>query len=196
LETSRSRQILLAVLALGCLVQSSACWWTPLRGPNFGPLSAFFRKEGLPEVPRRTDRPVYRVILIGDGDKICPKCGGGLQVWAGQFEQSDEIDVVERSYRIVRHKRQKYRCQCGECIDTALGPDKLLPGGRYSVDFAISVAIGKYADHLPLARQSRMMARDGLLIDTQTLWDQIFVLARHTLSRPTKPSTIWCSRPL
>jgi len=122
---------------------------------------------------------VEAVHILDEADKICPKCGGGLQVWAGQFEQSDEIDVVERSYRVVRHKRQKYRCQCGECIDTALGPDKFLPGGRYSVDFAISVAIGKYADHLPLARQRRMMARDGLLIDTQTLWDQIFVLARH-----------------
>jgi hypothetical protein len=68
----RSRRILLAVLALGCIVQSSACWWTPLRGPNFGPLSAFFRKEGLPEVPRRTDRPVYRVVLIGDGGAPLP----------------------------------------------------------------------------------------------------------------------------
>jgi hypothetical protein len=62
---SRSQRILLAGLAL-VVVQSSACWWTPLRGPNFGPLTAFFREEGLPEVPRRTDRPVYRVILIGD----------------------------------------------------------------------------------------------------------------------------------
>src|SRR5262249_38254506 len=62
LEMSRSRRILLAALALGCIVQSSACWRPPLRGPNFGPLTAFFRKEGLPEVPRRTDRPVYRVI--------------------------------------------------------------------------------------------------------------------------------------
>jgi len=66
-----SRQLLIAGLALGCAIQSG-CWWTPLRGPNFGPFAAFFRKEGLPEVPRRSDRPVYRVILIGDGGAPLP----------------------------------------------------------------------------------------------------------------------------
>ena len=71
------------------------------------------------------------------------------------------------------HRRQKYACSCGSCIETALGPDKLVPGGRYSIDFAIYVAISKYCDHLPLERQVRMMARDGLVVTSQTLWDQI-----------------------
>jgi transposase len=35
------------------------------------------------------------------------------------------------------------------------------------------VAVAKYLDHLPLARQVRQMARAGLRIDSQTLWDQI-----------------------
>ena len=46
-----------------------------------------------------------------------------------------EIDVVERSFRLVRHKRQKYTCRRGECVETALGPPKLIAGGRYSVGF-------------------------------------------------------------
>ncbi len=57
--------------------------------------------------------------------------------------------MVERSFRIVRHKRQKYRCRCGAGIETALGPDKLVPGGRYSIDFAVDVAIAKFTDHPP-----------------------------------------------
>jgi transposase len=126
---------------------------------------------------------VEKVHTLDEADQSCPKCGGDLRPWEGQFEESDEIDVVERSFRVVRHKRQKYRCKCGECIETALGPTKLLPGGRYSVDFAVEVAIAKYADHLPLARQSRQMARQGLEVDTQTLWDQLYALARHL--RPT-----------
>jgi hypothetical protein len=64
-----------------------------------------------------------------------------------KFAQADEIDVVERSFRIVRHKREKYRCRCGAAIETALGPDKLIAGGRYSIDFAVDVAIAKFADH-------------------------------------------------
>jgi transposase len=122
---------------------------------------------------------VETVHTLDEADKTCPKCGGDLQEWKGQFEDSEEIDVVERSFRIVRHRRQKYRCGCGECIDTALGPPKLIPGGRYSVDFAVDVAVGKYADHLPLARQVKQMSRDGLEVTTQTLWDQIHALSRH-----------------
>lgn len=112
-------------------------------------------------------------------DRTCPQCGGGLREMTDQYEEAEEVDVVERSFRLVRHRRQKYTCRCGECIDTALGPPKLIPGGRYSVDFAVAVAIAKYTDHLPLARQVRQMARLGLVTDTQTLWDQLHALYRH-----------------
>ena len=121
---------------------------------------------------------IEQVHVLDAADHACPKCGGELQEWLGQFEESEEIDILERQFVLKKHKRTKYRCRCGECIETALGPIKLFPGARYSVDFAVSVALGKYADHLPLERQVRMMARDGLTIDSQTLWDQIERLAR------------------
>lgn len=106
-------------------------------------------------------------------DKTCPTCGGGLAEMEGQYEEHDEIDVVPLRFVIKHHRRKKYTCQCGACIETAPGPDKLVAGGRYSVNFAIHVAIAKYCDHLPLERQVRMMARDGLVVTSQTLWDQI-----------------------
>ena len=97
--------------------------------------------------------------------------------WRTSTRSSDEIGVIPLRFVIKRHKRKKYACRCGSCIETALGPDKLCPGGRYSVDFAIYVAITKYCDHLPLERQVRMMAREGLVVTSQTLWDQIEQLA-------------------
>jgi transposase len=124
--------------------------------------------------------PIVELVhTLDPADEICPQCGGRLEAWRDQYEQADEIDVVERAFRILRHKRQKYRCRCGACVDTALGPPKLLAGGRYSVAFAVSIAVAKYADHLPLARQVKQLARAGLTIDTQTLWDQLAILARH-----------------
>lgn len=110
-------------------------------------------------------------------DQVCTSCGGALSEMTGQFEESEEVDVLERQFVLVRHKRKKYRCGCGGCIETALGPDKLITGGRYSIDFAVSVAIAKYADHAPLERQVRAMKRQGLVIDSQTLWDQLNALA-------------------
>ena len=109
---------------------------------------------------------------------MCPKCGGELRVFEGQFEEADEIDVIERRFVVVKHKRQKYRCDCG-CIETAEGPPKLQKSGRYSIGFATAVAVGKYADHLPLERQVVQMQRQGLQIDSQTLWDKLFALCAH-----------------
>jgi len=116
---------------------------------------------------------------LDQADQQCPECGGELVEWPGQYEESEEITVVERSFVIHRHKRKKYRCTCGACVETALGPLKLNEGGRYSIDFAIEVAVAKYLDHLPLERQCRMMWREGLAIDSQTLWDQLWALYRH-----------------
>ena len=91
----------------------------------------------------------------------------------GQFEESEEITVVQREFKLVKHLRKKYRCRCNACVVTAPGPLKLQAGGRYSIEFAVEVAASKYADHFPLERQVRMMAREGLHVSSQTLWDQI-----------------------
>jgi transposase len=110
-------------------------------------------------------------------DETCELCGGGLHASKGFFEESEEIDIIERKFVIKKHRRQKYKCECGSCIKTAPGPLKLFDGARYSINFALHVAINKYADHLPLERQVRGMLRDGLTVDSQTLWDQIERLA-------------------
>jgi transposase len=146
-------------------------------------LKATEEKAEPPRVHGRRTQPSLPMIEVVHEldvpDQICPDCGGNLRPMKGQFEESEEIDVVERSFRIVRHKRQKYTCRCGGRVETALGPDKLVAGGRYSVDFAVDVAISKFADHLPLERQVRQMAREGLEIDSSTLWDQTFLLSQH-----------------
>jgi transposase len=120
-----------------------------------------------------------RVFELDKPDCTCPSCGGELRAMDGQFEESEMIDVVEVSYRVVKVKQQKYTCRCGGAVETALGPERSVRGGRYSLDFAIKVALDKYLDHLPLARQERIMRRHGLEVTTQTLWDQIDALARR-----------------
>ncbi len=104
---------------------------------------------------------------------------------AGQFETSEMIDFVEVSYRLVQVKQQKYVCRCGGCVETAPGPERAMPGGRYSLAFAIKVAVDKYLDHIPLARQERILARHGLVVTSQTLWDQLDAAARRSRSSTT-----------
>jgi transposase len=125
-----------------------------------------------PELPT-----LEKIHELDEADRICRACGGTLQEM-GQFEESQEVTVVERSFVVVKHRRTKYRCRCNGCVETALGPPKLKAGCRYSPEFAVEVVTGKYLDHLPLERQVRIMAREGLNVDSQTLWDQTETMAR------------------
>jgi transposase len=121
-------------------------------------------------------------------DRTCPQCGGTLREMKDQSEDSEEITVIERQFVIVKHQRKKYRCACNGCVETAPGPLRLaarpdVRGHRYAPAFAVEVALDKYLDHLPLERQARRMRREGLTIDSQTLWDQLEALA--TVLQPT-----------
>jgi len=124
-----------------------------------------------PELPIDT-----KVFELDEPDRTCPSCGLRLEPMDGQFEESELIDFVEISYRLVQVKQQKYVCRCGGCVETAPGPERAIKGGRYSLAFAIKVALDKYLDHVPLARQQRILARHGVVVTAQTLWDQVFAL--------------------
>jgi transposase len=96
---------------------------------------------------------------------------------------AEDITVGSRRLVVVTHRGIKYRCRCNGCVKTAPGPLRLtarpdVRGRRYAPAFAVEVAVGKYLDHAPLERQARIMSREGLTIESQTLWDQIDALAR------------------
>jgi len=122
---------------------------------------------------------VEQVFTLDDADRACPSCGGDLKPMANQFDESEMIDVIDVSYHLVKVKQQKYVCRCGGCVETALGPKRALPGSRYSLAFAIKVAIDKWLDHVPLERQVRIFERHGLDVSSSTLWDLANALARR-----------------
>lgn len=115
---------------------------------------------------------------LSESERTCPRCQHTLLEWPEQTEDSEEISVVQRRFVVTRHKRQKYRCSCNAAILTAPGPLKLIEGGRYSLDFAVEVAVLKYSEHLPLERQVKQMRRQGLCVTSQTLWGQLYALAQ------------------
>jgi transposase len=163
-----------------------------LRKKVFAPSSEKRPRNGEPSdgtsgEPRRGHGPKEQPLLpvstqlhtLSESERTCPVCEGKLEPMGEQTEDAEEITVIEASYQVVTHRRQKYRCSCNASVVTAPGPVKLTPGGRYSPEFAVHVAESKYLDHLPLERQAKAMGRKGLDVDSQTLWDQLVALARH-----------------
>lgn len=143
--------------------------------------------ERLPQTGHgpRAQPELERVVVTHElpaDERTCPCCGGALVELAGQTESSELVSVTESAYVLEVHEQQKYRCACNGAVVTAPGPKRLVPGGRYSPLFSIEVAIAKYADHLPLERQAHIMKRDGLRIDSQTLWDQLNLLADYLVA--------------
>ena len=126
-----------------------------------------------PQLPRIQQRH-----SLPPADQDCPMCRGPMTEMKGQTEDSEEVTVVERKFLLVTHQKQKYRCRCNEAVVTAPGPVKLIPGGRYSLEFAVEVALQKYSFHMPLERQARRMAGEGLRVTPQTLWDQVYALSK------------------
>jgi len=114
---------------------------------------------------------------LPEEERGCSACGGQLEELEGQYETSELIDVVDVEYRVIQQRRQKYVCRCGGQVKTAGAPEPAVCGGRYSVAFAVKVAVDKYLHHLPLARQVRMMTLRGLEVRSQTLWDQVEEIA-------------------
>lgn len=149
--------------------------------PSLGPEPTAARAPQRGHGPRTQGQlPIGDVIhRLAPESRGCPACGGQLEEMKGQHEMAEEITVIERRFLITRHLRQKYRCRCNSAVVTSPGPRKLIPGGRYSPAFAVEIAASKYLDHLPLERQSRILEREGLFVDSHTLWDQIEALARH-----------------
>jgi transposase len=86
----------------------------------------------------------------------------------GLFESSTQVHVTERTYIKQKIKRQKYKLKKEfnesekQVIIVAPGPDKILPGSTYSLDFALSVVADKYISHMPLERQCKEMHSLGL----------------------------------
>jgi Transposase and inactivated derivatives len=72
--------------------------------------------------------------------------------------------------------RPKYACRvCTDGVRQAPAPTALIEGGLPTDGAIAHLLVGKYADHLPLHRQSQILARAGIDIHRSTLADWVGV---------------------
>ena len=97
-------------------------------------------------------------------------CGCGAMRHIIGEDVSERLDIVPAQFRVLVTRRPKYACRsCEAGIIQAPAKPRLIEGGMPTEATIASVIVSKYADHLPLYRQSQIYARQGVDIDRSTL---------------------------
>ena len=105
---------------------------------------------------------------LPESDRVCGIDGHLLQE-IGR-EKSEQLDFIPAKIRVIEHIRIKYGCpHCRSGVKTAPAPLRPFPKAMATAAMMAYIAVSKYADGLPLYRQSGILTRYGIGIDRGTL---------------------------
>ncbi|WP_079246892.1 IS66 family transposase [Sphingomonas turrisvirgatae] len=122
------------------------------------------RREPLPaHLPRQE---VIHPAPEADG---CTACGGTMSALGEDV--TEVLEYVPARFQVMRYVRPKLACTRCDAISQALAPALPVPRGRAGPGLLAHVVVSKFADHLPLYRQSQIYAREGVDLSRSTLAD-------------------------
>jgi transposase len=135
------------------------------RTPKPREASATRRRAGRGRLPAHLPR--VEVVLAPEAT-ACPCCRGSL-VEIGA-DTSERLDVIPARFRVLVTKRPKLACRaCTGVVLQAPALARLVEGGMPTEATVAHVLVSRYADHLPLYRQSQILARQGIGIGREVL---------------------------
>ncbi len=109
--------------------------------------------------------------VIAPLGEACGRCGGKLKRLGEDV--TEELEYVPGRFRVNRIVRPKLSCACCEAIHQATLPSRPIERGRPGPGLLAHVLVSKFADHLPLYRQSQIYAREGVELERSTLADRV-----------------------
>jgi len=113
-----------------------------------------------------------RIEEVIEPESLTCACGGCLHS-IGE-DVSERLDIVPARFRVIVTRRPKYACRsCTDGVVQAPAPARLIPGGLPTEATVAHVLVSKYADHLPLYRQTQICSRQGIDLDRSTLADWV-----------------------
>jgi transposase len=140
-------------------LQSAQAALPPAAKPKAEPKSQPVRRP-LPEHLPREQR-------VHEPACTCPQCGVAMRK-IGE-DVSEVLDYVPAHWRVIRHVRPKMACPECERIVQVPAPSRPIDRGLAGPGLLAHVLVAKYADHLPLYRQSEIYAREGVELERSTL---------------------------
>ncbi|CAB3797995.1 IS66 family transposase [Pararobbsia alpina] len=95
------------------------------------------------------------------------ECGAAMKQLGEDI--SEQLEYVPASFRVIRHVRPTFACTCCDHIAQAAAPSRPIQRGIAGPGLLAHVLVAKFADHLPLYRQSVIYAREGVELDRSML---------------------------
>jgi transposase len=115
-------------------------------------------------LPEHLDREVVTHV---PGRDCCPDCGSELRHFGDDV--SEQLEYIPDSFKVIRHVRPKFSCTGCDRVVEAPAPSRPIERGLAGPSLLAHVVVSKFADHLPLYRQSEIYARQGVEISRSTL---------------------------
>lgn len=99
--------------------------------------------------------------------QACPSCGGQLKPLGEDV--SEQLEIIDAAFKVIRHIRRKKACACCDVIVQASAPSRPIERGIAGPGLLAHILVGKFADHQPLYRQAAIYARQGVALDRSTM---------------------------
>jgi transposase len=115
-------------------------------------------------LPEHLPREVHRHM---PSQQECPDCGASMRELGA--DAAEMLEYVRASFKVIRHVRPKLCCEACDRIVQAPAPSRPIERGLAGPGLLAHVLVSKYADHMPLYRQSEIYAREGVDLDRSTL---------------------------
>lgn len=109
--------------------------------------------------------------IVAPREESCPSCSGSLKPLGGDV--SETIEYVPARFKVIRCVRPKLACARCDAIVQAPAPPRPIERGMAGPGLLAHVLVAKYADHLPLYRQSEIYAREGVELGRSLLADWV-----------------------
>jgi transposase len=133
------------------------------------PLKEAHKHPGRQELPNDLPR-TEQIIACTPEQCVCGKCGKETTLIG--YETAEQLDVEAAKYFVRVTKREKRACKACEeqGVQCAPLPPRIIEKGLASDRVVVDTVVSKYADHLPLYRQSVILEREtGIELSRATL---------------------------
>ena len=131
-------------------------------------VGAFTRRKPV-RAPLPAHVPRERVVIAAP--TACPCCGGTLAKLGEDITET--LEVIPRQWKVIQTVREKFTCRSCEKITQPPAPFHPIARGRAGPNLLAMILDAKFAQHLPLNRQSDVYAREGIALDVSTLADWV-----------------------